>query len=664
MRYPSRRPGDLPERQGRERERPGGGGGGSSGDGGGGGPGILGWLQRIAIGTAVAGLVAWVLLFYVMAPELPDPRELRRQSAQATITVLAEDGSVLARRGAQGARFVELGDISPHLVRAVIATEDARFYRHFGVDVWGLGRATLANIRAGGVVEGGSTITQQLAKNLYLTNARSYRRKLEELVYAVWLETQLSKAEILTLYLNRVYFGSGATGVESAAQRYFAKPARDLNLQESAMVAGLLKAPSRLAPTNDLDLARDRATIVLARMVDVGFVSETQALEARMKPARLAPEGQTVLAGHFVDWALDGLKRQLGEAEQDMVVRTTIDPALQKAAEAAVGKLMDAKAEARGASQAAVVLLDRGGAIRAMVGGRSYRQSAFNRATDAKRQPGSAFKPFVYLAALEEGMSPEKVYADRPVRIGDWEPRNYTGKYLGDVTAAQAFAQSINTVAVVITERTGRKDVIEVARRLGIVSPLEPVPSLPLGTFEVTLLELTGAYQPIAAGGLRRPVHGVTEVADGRGRTLYRHTPSEVRVVDRRVDAMMQELMVEVVEQGTGKAARLGDRRAAGKTGTTNAARDAWFVGFSGDYVAGVWVGNDEGKPMRGVSGSTLPAQVWRQVMLATPKPAPAVAQADTASPSSVPEAVGRKAQDGLDWLLDTIERTFGRLTQ
>jgi penicillin-binding protein 1A len=627
------------------------------------GPGVLGWLQRLFVGGALAALVGWVLLFYVFAPQLPDPRELRRQSSQPTVTVLAADGSVLARRGAEGARFVELPEISPWLTKAVVATEDARFWRHFGVDVWGLGRATLANIRAGGVVQGGSTITQQLAKNLYVGNERSLARKLEELVYAVWLETQLSKEQILTLYLNRVYFGAGATGVEAAAQRYFAKPAKELSLNEAAMIAGLLKAPSRLAPTNDLDQARDRAGIVLARMVDAGYLSAEEATAARMKPARLAPDQQTVLAGHFVDWALDGLRRQLGKAEEDIVVTTTIDPSLQKAAQAAVEKLLDAKAAERGATQAAVVLMDKGGAIRALVGGRSYSQSAFNRATDAKRQPGSAFKPFVYLAALEEGMSPEKVYADRPVRIGDWEPRNYTGKFLGDVTAAKAFAESINTVAVVVTERTGRKDVIEVARRLGIVSPLEPVPSLPLGTFEVTLLELTGAYQPIAAGGLRRPVHGVTAVADGRGRTLYRHAPSEVRVLDRRVDAMMQELMVAVVEQGTGKAARLGDRRAAGKTGTTNAARDAWFVGFSGDYVAGVWVGNDEGKPMRGVSGSTLPAQIWRQVMLATPKPAPAVAQADTTAPS-VPEAVGQKAQDGLDWLLDRIERTFGRLTQ
>jgi penicillin-binding protein 1A len=612
----------------------------------------------------VAGLVAWVLLFYVMAPSLPDPRELRRQSAQPTITVLAADGSVLARRGAQGARFVELGDISPNLVQAVIATEDARFYRHFGIDVWGLGRATLANIRAGGVVEGGSTITQQLAKNLYLTNARSFRRKLEELVYAVWLETQLSKAEILTLYLNRVYFGSGATGVEAAAQRYFAKPAKDLNLQEAAMVAGLLKAPSRLAPTNDLDLARDRATIVLSRMAAVGFVSEKQALDARMRPARLAPEAQTVLAGHFVDWALDGLKRQLGEAEQDMTVRTTIDPRLQRAAEAAVAKLVDAKAEARGASQAAVVLLDRSGAVRALVGGRSYRQSAFNRAVEAKRQPGSAFKPFVYLAALEEGMDPERVFADRPVRIGDWEPRNYTGKYLGNVSMAEAFAQSINTVSVLVSERAGRRNVIDVAKRYGIVSPMDPVPSLPLGTFEVTLLELTGAYQPIAAGGVRRPAHGVTDVADGRGRGIYRHQATQVRVVEPRVAAAMQQLMVAAVERGTGRTAKLSDRLAGGKTGTTQNARDAWFVGYAGDYVAGVWVGNDEAKPMRGVSGSNLPAQIWREVMLATPKAEPPPAPEPQVAAAAVPRVAVEAARDGLGWLLDTVERTFGRMTQ
>jgi penicillin-binding protein 1A len=643
---PTRRPGmPEPPRQQRER-RPS-------------GPGLLGWLQRLTVGAVLAGLIGWVLLFYVFAPELPDPRELRAESEQPTITVLASDGSTLARRGTRGARYVELKEISPFLVKAVIATEDARFWRHFGVDVFGLARATLANFRAGGIVEGGSTITQQLVKNLYLNNERSFRRKLEELVYAIWLETQLSKEQILTIYLNRVYFGAGAFGVEAGAQRYFAKPARDVSLPEAAMIAGLLKAPSRYAPTNDLDQARDRATVVLERMVDAGLLTAEEALSARMRPARVAPDAETVLAGHFVDWALNGLQKQLGEADRDLVVRTTIDPAIQKAAQGALDKIIGPKSEARGATQAAVVVLDMNGAIRAMVGGRSYRQSAFNRATDARRQPGSAFKPFVYLAALEEGLAPETVYTDRPVRIGDWEPRNYSGKYLGNVTAAQAFAESINTVAVLMSERTGRKKVVEMARRLGITSPLEPVPSLALGTFEVSLLELTNAYQPIAAGGVRRPAYGVSDVADAGGRSLYRHEPSEVRVIERRTDALMQELMVGVVENGTGRAAKLGERRAAGKTGTTNAARDAWFVGFSGDYIAGVWVGNDEAKPMKGVSGSTIPAYVWKEVMLATPKPAPFVAQVD-----QVPEVVRQTAENGLDWLLDVVEKTFGRLTQ
>lgn len=635
------------------------------------GPGFLGWLGRIAVGAVVLGLSGWVVLFYLMAPGLPDPGELRRQSRQATITVLAADGSVLARRGAEGARFVELAEISPNLVRAVIATEDARFYGHFGLDVFGLGRAVVANVRAGGVVEGGSTITQQLAKNLYLNNERSLRRKLEELVYAVWLETQLSKDEILTLYLNRVYFGAGATGVEAAAQRYFGKPAKDLGLQEAAMVAGLLKAPSRLAPTNDLDLARDRAAIVLARMVDVGFVTEQQALAARARPAKLAPDGQTALAGHFVDWTLDGLKRQLGPATRDTVVRTTLDPAIQKAAEAAVARFVDAKMAARGATQAAVVVLDKGGAVRAMVGGTDYRQSAFNRAVEAKRQPGSAFKPFVYLAALSEGIEPERVFTDKPVKIGSWEPRNYTGKYVGEVTMAEAFAQSINTVTVLVSERVGRQDVIEMARRCGIASAMEPLPSLPLGTFEVSLVELAGAYQPIAAGGLRRPIHAVEEVAaEGGygGRTSYRHEGTAVRVVEASTAAEMQQLMVAAVDHGTGKAARLGDRLAGGKTGTTQYARDAWFLGYSGDYVAGVWVGNDEGKPMKGVSGSTLPAQIWREVMLATPKPAPVVAQVQPRprdlSSGKAAGAAAEAARDGLGWLLDTVEKTFGRLTQ
>ena len=626
-----------------------------------GGPGVLGWLQRIVVGAVVAVLLGWVLLFYVFAPKLPDPRELRAQSEQPTITVLAADGSVLARRGTEGARFIELGEISPWLVKAVVATEDARFYHHFGLDPLGLARAFLVDLKARHVVEGGSTITQQLVKNLYLSSEQTAGRKLQEMVYAIWLETQLSKDEILTLYLNRVYFGAGAYGVEAAAQRYFAKPAKDLTLAEAAMVAGLLKAPSRYAPTNDLDESRDRAATVLDRMVDAGFITQEQAIAARTRPAKLAPDSQTALAGHFVDWALDGLKQEVGKIQHDLTVKTTIDPVLQKATEAAVAKVIDAKAEERGASQAAVVLMDTGGAIRALVGGRSYRQSSLDRATDARRQPGSAFKPFVYLAAIQDGLSPDQVYADKPVKIGDWEPHNYSGKYVGNVTVADAFAQSINTVAVLVDERVGRRKVIETARRLGITSPLEPVPSLALGTFEVTLLELTGAYQPIADGGVRRPPYGVVEVDDSRGRALYRHQASDARVIDQRAAGTMQQLMTGVVERGTGKLAHLPDRQAAGKTGTTQNSRDAWFVGFSGDYVAGVWVGNDAGQPMKGVTGGTIPAQLWHEVMQATPRPTAAMVAERTPEP---PQIGGVKVQDGLDWLLDTISRTFGRLTQ
>src|SRR5947209_3573785 len=516
------------------------------------GPGILGWAQRIVVGGVVAVLLGWVLLFYVMAPKLPDPRELRAQSEQPTITVLAGDGSVLARRGTEGARFIELGEISPWLVKAVVATEDARFYHHFGLDPLGLARAFLVDLKARHVVEGGSTITQQLVKNLCRSSEQTAGRKLQEMVYAIWLETQLSKDEILTLYLDRVYFGAGAYGVEAAAQRYFAKPAKDLTLAEAAMVAGLLKAPSRYAPTNDLDESRDRAATVLDRMVDAGFITQEQAIAARTRPAKLAPDSQTALAGHFVDWALDGLKQEVGKIQHDLTVKTTIDPVLQKATEAAVAKVIDAKAEERGASQAAVVLMDTGGAIRALVGGRSYRQSSLDRATDARRQPGSAFKPFVYLAAIQDGLSPDQVYADKPVKIGDWEPHNYSGKYVGNVTVADAFAQSINTVAVLVDERVGRRKVIETARRLGITSLLEPVP------------------------------HPAV-------------TP-----------------------------------------GTPQASRDAWFVGFSAACVPGVGVGNDAGQPMKGVTGGTIPAQLWREVMQATPRPSAAMVAERTPEPPQI----------------------------
>ena len=611
---------------------------------------LLGWLPGLLLVT----LAAWVVLFMAMAPRMPDTARLFAESEQVKVTVLAADGEPIAVRGGNGARFVPLDEISPWLVQAVIATEDRRFRHHFGVDPVGLVRALVDNLRAGGVVAGGSTITQQLAKNLYLTPERSLSRKLQELTLAIWLETRLDKDQILALYLNRVYLGAGAYGVEAAARRYFGKGAADVTLPEAAMLAGLLKAPSALAPTNDLDRARERAAVVLGRMQAEGFITAAQVTAARAKPAKLAPEPEQIGAW-FVDWVLDGLTAHLGKPERDLVVHTTLDRRVQQAAEQAVERTLAKAAVRNRVDEAALVMLEASGAVRAMIGGRDHGDGPFNRAVAARRQPGSAFKPFVYLAALEAGWRPGNLIDDRPLSIKGWQPANFDGRFRGQITLADAFAHSVNTAAVRLAQTVGPDRVAATARQLGVVSALQPVPSLALGTSEVSLLELTGAYLPFASGGLRRPLYGVTKVADATGTVLYRHVATEVRVVPPEAVAGMHELFVAAVAEGTGRAAGLPDRVAAGKTGTTQNGRDAWFVGYAGNWIAGVWLGNDDNRPMKGVQGSNLPAQIWREAMLATPKPrreGPPPTPATRPSPGN-----------GLDWLLDLVTGAVGGAT-
>lgn len=607
-------------------------------------------------------LIGWAALFFFFSPDLPDTDALFEESEQATVTVLDKDGLVLARRGAQGQRFVNLDEVSPLLVEAVIATEDKRFFSHFGVDPMGLARAMIANLRAGDVVAGGSTITQQLAKNLYLNPERSIRRKLEELMLALWLEARLSKQEILTLYLNRVYLGAGTYGVEAASQRYFGKPAASLDLPEAAMIAGLLKAPSWYAPTADLDRARQRASVVLGRMVDEGYVTREEATAARARPAKLAPEGQTDFAGHFVDWVLEGLSDHIGKPGRDLVVKTTLDRKLQLVAEKALRTSLEEAGAGRRVGEGAVVLLDTGGAVRAMVGGKSYRNNRFNRAVYAQRQPGSAFKPFVYLTALAEGWRPDSPVEDRPVSVKGWKPGNFDNRYAGTLSLSQALARSSNVAVVRLIQDVGAGAVVRMARQMGIGSPLQAVPSLALGTSEVSLLELVSAYQPLAAGGVRRAPVALLEVTDARGRTLYRHVAGEARVISVGLASTMAGMLQGVVREGTGRAAALGDRPAAGKTGTTQHARDAWFVGFSGDWIAGVWLGNDDDSPMRGVSGGNLPARIWREVMQATPWTPAAVVAARAPEPRPTRRrAPAGSSEHGLGMLLDWIDRTFGK---
>lgn len=596
------------------------------------------WFRRIKrvliYGTLALGVI-WAGLFLFLAPALPDLRDLRTMPKSPGITIVAADGSTLDRRGAFNGVFVSLRELPDHLAQAVIATEDRRFYKHFGMDVVGFGRAMLVNIRSGRIVQGGSTITQQLTKNLYLTPERTIVRKLRELMLAIWLEARLEKDEILAAYLNRVYLGDGTFGVEAASRRYFGKSARKLSLQESAIIAGLLKAPSRYAPTNDLKRSRKRAEQVLLNMVDAGFLSQERMNAAKRAPATpvKAVRGPRK-ARYFVDWVHELLPEWASQTKDDLVVFTTLDPAYQRHAERAVEDNLRRYGKSRNVGQGALVALDRFGAVKAMVGGRSYRASQFNRAVQASRQPGSAFKPFVYLAAVESGLSPSSRVKDSPVSVDGWEPRNNDGRYQGDVTLTRALAQSINTVAVKLSERVGRDRVRETARRMGVASPLSGHPSIALGTSEVNLLELTAAYVPFANAGRGGVPYAVTEIRTRSGDVIYRRQPwPNDRVIDTQTIRAMNEMLSEVVRSGSGKAARPGSRPAAGKTGTTQDYRDGWFVGYTADFVVGVWIGNDDNAPMRRGGGGDVPARMWRQFIVQASK--------------GLPERPLREADDG-----------------
>ena len=593
------------------------------------------WVRRIKqvliYGTLALGII-WAGLFLFLAPALPDLSDLRTMRKSPGIMIVAADGTTLDQRGAFNGVFVPLQTLPPHLAQAVIATEDRRFYQHFGMDVVGFGRAIVANIRAGRIVQGGSTITQQLAKNLYLSPERTVVRKLRELMLAIWLEARLDKDDILAAYLNRVYLGDGTFGVEAASRRYFGKSARQLSLAEAAIIAGLLKAPSRYAPTNDLSRSQARAAQVLRNMVEAGFISEAQATTAARAPAVPVKAVQGPhRARYFVDWVHDLLPEWASRTKDDLVVFTTLDPEMQRQAEKAVADALRRYGKSRNAGQAALVALDRFGAVKAMVGGRSYRESQFNRAVQASRQPGSAFKPFVYLTALEAGMVPETRVTDSPVSVEDWQPQNISGRYAGEVTLKRALAESINTVAVKLSETVGREKVRDTARRMGITSTLSAHPSLALGTSEVTVLELTAAYLPFANGGRGGVPHAVVEIRTRSGDVIYRRRPwPNDRVVETPNVRRMNDMLSEVIRTGTGKAARPGSRPAAGKTGTTQDYRDGWFVGYTADLVAGVWIGNDDNAPMQRGGGGDVPARIWRQFVVEASKDMPVRALGDT----------------------------------
>jgi penicillin-binding protein 1A len=571
--------------------------------------------------------------FAVFVSRLPDPVLLTLDDRPPNLTILASDGTVLAERGLRRG-YVGLEHLPPYLTRAVIATEDRRFYHHLGIDPVGLVRATFRNWQAGGVVQGGSTITQQLAKNLFLKPDRTMARKLEEVIYALWLEHRFSKDEILELYLNRVYFGGGTYGVEAAARRYFGRSARSVTLTQAALLAGLLKAPSRYAPTRNVGAATARVDVVLDNMVEAGFLTAAEAHDAAAQPLRLRAFGDETGYPYAVDLVAETLPDFVGENEGDLIVETSIDAGLQRVAQLALRQRLDEEGKALDASEGAVVVLDPQGGIKALIGGRSYRASPFDRAVKALRQPGSAFKAFVYLAALESGYTPDSIAEDEPITIEGWSPKNHTGTYQGAITLRDSFAQSVNTVAVRLADDVGRWRVLRTAHRLGIHSELHDRPSIALGTAEVTLLELTSAYAPFANGGEGVTPHIVTRVRNGDGKVLYElNSESLGQVVAAPYVSAMNDMMNATLVSGTGRAAALPNQIAGGKTGTSQSSRDAWFVGYTAYYVGGVWIGNDDGSRMRNVVGGTLPAKLWHDIMLYAHQGKPALALPGTRSP-------------------------------
>jgi penicillin-binding protein 1A len=555
------------------------------------------------------------------------------KKSELAVVFLDRYGNEIGSRGIKHSNAVALADVPDHLVSAVLATEDRRFYDHFGIDVSGTLRALITNTRAGGVVQGGSSITQQLAKNLFLNNERTIERKTEEAFLALWLENRLTKNEIFKLYLDRAYMGGGAFGVDAAAQFYFGKSAREVNLAEAAMLAGLFKAPTKFAPHINLPAARTRANVVLDNLVEAGFMTEGQVFGARRNPAVAIDRRDEGAPGYYLDYAFDEMKKLVETpafrhiSDRAFVVRTAIDLGLQRASEDAVEGMIRQFGREYHAKQAAVVMADLDGAVRAMVGGLDYTVSQFNRATDAYRQPGSSFKPYVYATALMNGLKPTSVVVDSPVCIGNWCPQNYGQSYSGSVTLTQAITRSINVVPVKLSimmggaagPRAGRAKIIQTARSMGIKAPLPDTPSLPIGADEVTLLEQTVAYATFPNEGKAVKPHAILEVRSGSGDTIWRFDRDEsnkpVQAIPPQVAADMAMMMNKVVEEGTAKRAMLEDIKTAGKTGTTNSYRDAWFVGYTGNFVCGVWYGNDDYKPLNRMTGGSLPAQTWHQIM-------------------------------------------------
>jgi len=630
--------------------RPGGGGGGAQRT-----P-----LQRLlywGMVLAVWGAIFLLVFFAVFARDLPDTSALYEVDRQPSITYLDRNGALIAVRGTQQAPPADLDALPDYVPAAFVAIEDRRFYMHPGFDPIGMSRAMAANMRAGRVVQGGSTLTQQLAKNLFLTPDQNLKRKVQELMLAVWLEMKFSKKEILALYLNRVYFGAGAYGIEAASQRYFDKGAKDLTVGEAALLAGLLKAPSRYSPVSESERAATRATVVLNEMESAGVITAEQRAAAVLEPVRVSRTLATQHAQYFIDWLDKQIRGLVGEPTEDMIVETTLDLTLQTAAERSVRRILDRDAS-RGVEQAALVALDGDGRVRAMIGGGSYADSQFNRAVDARRQAGSAFKPFVYLAAMEAGYTPESRVVDEPVRIGNWSPRNYSGNYIGETSLANAVAQSTNTIAAALADRIGRDNVARVAHRLGITTRIGLEPAMALGAVEVSPIEMAQAFDAFANGGQRATAYGISRIRTPRGRVIYQRAAREGRamqVINNPPLYYMNQMLRGVVTSGTGRSAAIAGRDIAGKTGTTSDYKDAWFVGYTGGFVTAVWVGKDDATPMRGVTGGAAPAAIWKSFMEA------ALPRLNVASiPNGPPMPEGWQATNPVEDLISSVGDLFG----
>jgi penicillin-binding protein 1A len=625
---------------------------------------IHGWKRLLVEGACeglTLGVAGGIVALVLATPAFRETSDDWLKKQDLAVTFLDRYGQEVGRRGIKHDDSLSLDQFPDHLIQAVLATEDRRFFEHFGIDVIGTLRALTVNARSSSVVQGGSSITQQLAKNLFLSNERTLERKIKEAYLAVWLETHLTKQEILKLYLDRAYMGGGTFGVQAAAEFYFGKPVPSLSLAEAAMLAGLFKAPTKYAPHINLPAARARANDVLNNMIDAGFVSEGQIYAAYRNPATPIDRKREISPDWYLDWAYAQVKKlseehRLGD-DHVLTVRTALDLNLQKRAESVVEEELRQYGGSYHARQSALVILEPNGEVRAIVGGRDYGLSQFNRATDAQRQPGSSFKPFVYVTALMTGkFKPNTIVTDSPVCIGNWCPRNYGGSYAGSLPLVNALARSLNTVAVKLSisigdsnPKLGRARIIDTARKMGLTTPLTDTVSLPIGAAEVTVIDMAAAYAVFANGGRRVLPHAAVEITNSKGEVIYRQDrdePAPQQVINPNTIADMNSMLVQVVESGTGKRAQLDHIKVGGKTGTTNGYKDAWFVGFTGNYVGAVWFGNDDDSPMNNMTGGSLPAQTWHDVMVYAHdgielKPLPGVPQPVSPQPATAAAASG-----------------------